>query len=69
MFSNLNIDIAQLESQLPDLDDARSMVTTKSLRGMNLSKKDKRKVKHEFLMKSKWANNNQRPIWLKIFQK
>merc|ERR1712038_1198448 len=51
IFSNLNIDVGKLENNLPDLDDARSVISSKSLRGMNMSKKSKRKVRHEFLMK------------------
>jgi len=51
MFSGMDIDIEKLEGQLPDLDDARSVVTSKSFRGLNISKKDKRKVKHDFFMK------------------
>jgi len=51
VFSNLNIDVGRLENNLPDLDDARSVISSKSLRGLNMTKKDKRKVKREFLMK------------------
>ena len=55
LFSKVDIDLNALAKQLPSSDadfDTRSTMTSKSLRGLNLTKKDKRKLKHEFLTKS-----------------
>ena len=62
MFSKLNIDLDALQKQLnPDGGndfDGKSGVTSKSLRGLNLKKKDKRKLRHEIWMKSEYLRDN-----------
>ena len=55
MFQNVNIDVTSMQKKLPDFD-ARSTVTSKSLKGSNMTKKDKRKLKHDMWMKSKGSN-------------
>ena len=55
LFSKVDIDLNALARQLPSSDadfDTRSTMTSKSLRGLNLTKKEKMKLKHEFLIKS-----------------
>ena len=52
MFGGLKIDMSAVHKDLPDFD-ARSTITSKTTKGLNLTKKDKRKLKHEFWMKSK----------------
>jgi len=56
MFGALNIDIDALTKQLTGGNgedfDVRSAVTSKSLRGMNLKKKDKQKLRHDVWLKS-----------------
>ncbi len=52
MFSNININLSQLQTQLPDFD-ARSVITSKSFKGQNISKKEKNKMKKEFWVQSK----------------
>ena len=52
LFQNIDIDISSMKKQLPDFD-ARSTITSKTLKGSNMTKKDKRKLKHDIWMKSK----------------
>lgn len=49
-FAGLNLDLGQLKQKLPDFD-ARSQVTNKSLKGLNLKKKDKKKLRHDIWVK------------------
>ncbi|XP_046380389.1 ribosome biogenesis protein SLX9 homolog [Haliotis rufescens] len=49
IFSSLKIDNKALAQKLPDFD-ARSTVTSKTFKGLNLKKKDKRKIRHEVFM-------------------
>jgi hypothetical protein len=62
IFSKANIDLNAMARDLPGkgFDDTKSGITSKSLKGMNLKKTDKRKMKREFFMKSKcvWHNMN-----------
>ncbi|KAK2187016.1 hypothetical protein NP493_180g01030 [Ridgeia piscesae] len=54
LFSKVDIDLNALSKQLPSSDadfDVRSTITSKSMKGLNLSKKEKRKLKREFLTK------------------
>ncbi|KAI0212934.1 hypothetical protein LSAT2_002070 [Lamellibrachia satsuma] len=54
LFSKVDIDLNALSKQLLSSDadfDTRSAITSKSMKGLNLSKKDKRKLKREFLTK------------------
>jgi len=56
LFSKVDIDLNALSKQLPSSDadfDVRSTITSKSMKGLNLSKKEKRKLKREFLTKSR----------------
>ena len=47
----------QLREAKVDADlDTRSVVTSKSLHGLNLKKKDKRKLRHTLWTKSMWWN-------------
>ena len=41
-----------LKQQLPDFD-TQSVVTSKTFKGMNLKKKDKKKLRHDLWMESK----------------
>ncbi|XP_067686117.1 ribosome biogenesis protein SLX9 homolog [Haliotis asinina] len=49
IFGSLKIDNKALAQKLPDFD-ARSTVTSKTFKGLNLKKKDKRKIRHEVFM-------------------
>jgi hypothetical protein len=54
-FSRLDIDIAALSRELSDNDpETRSAITSKSLKGLNLKKKEKQKLRHELWLKSKY---------------
>ncbi|OWF35894.1 ribosome biogenesis protein slx9-like [Mizuhopecten yessoensis] len=50
LFKGLKINKETLKQELPDFD-TRSTITSKSLRGLNMKKKDKRKLKHDLWMK------------------
>ncbi|XP_013394804.1 protein FAM207A-like [Lingula anatina] len=47
LFSGIQIPDGVLKQQLPDDFDTRSAITTKSLKGLQLKKKDKKKLRHE----------------------
>ncbi|CAG2229066.1 unnamed protein product [Mytilus edulis] len=49
-FANLDLDLGQLKQKLPDFD-ARSQVTNKSLKGLHIKKKDKKKLRHDIWIK------------------
>ena len=55
IFSKANIDLNAMARDLPgkDFDDTKSGITSKSLKGMNLKKSEKMKMRKEFFMKSK----------------
>lgn len=50
MFKGTKINKETLKQELPDFD-ARSTITSKSLKGLNMKKKDKKKLRHELWMK------------------
>lgn len=52
MFKGINVDTDMLNKQLPDFD-SRSCITSKSLKGLHMKKKEKQKVKHQLWMKSR----------------
>ena len=52
LFKNINIDLTKATKELPDFD-ARSTITSKTFKGLNMSKKEKRKQKHDAWMKRK----------------
>ena len=54
IFRNINIDLNKSTKELPDFD-ARSTITSKTFKGMNITKKEKRKMKHDIWMKSKFV--------------
>ena len=54
IFKNINIDLGKATKELPDFD-ARSTITSKTFKGMNMTKKEKRKMKHDVWMKSKFC--------------
>ena len=54
VFSSVNIDNATLKQKLPDFD-TRSCITSKSLKDLKLKKRDKKKLRHELWIKSKWS--------------
>ncbi|ESO88047.1 hypothetical protein LOTGIDRAFT_234815 [Lottia gigantea] len=49
IFSTINIDKSKLSQRLPDFD-ARSAITSKTLKGLSLKKKDKLKLRREYFM-------------------
>ncbi|XP_060074783.1 uncharacterized protein LOC132554489 [Ylistrum balloti] len=50
IFKGLKINKDTLKQELPDFD-TRSTITSKSLKGLNIKKKDKQKLRHERWMK------------------
>ena len=54
IFSKVDIDLNAMSRDMPgkDFDDRKSGITSKSLRGMNLKKTEKMKMRKEFFMKS-----------------
>jgi len=47
-----------INTKLPDFD-ARSAITSKSLKGLNLKKKEKQKLRHDLWLQSKyWEHLN-----------
>ncbi|XP_033729102.1 protein FAM207A-like isoform X2 [Pecten maximus] len=50
IFKGLKINKETLKQELPDFD-TRSTITSKSLKGLNMKKKDKKKLRHELWMK------------------
>ncbi|XP_041374491.1 protein FAM207A-like isoform X2 [Gigantopelta aegis] len=50
LFSGLNIDPQLLSKKLPADFDMRSTITNKSLKGLNLKKKERKKIKHDTWM-------------------
>ena len=59
LFTKADIDMNALTKQLPcnKFDDSKSALTSKSFKGMNIKKKDKRKLRHEFFLNSKLIFN------------
>ncbi|XP_050419356.1 ribosome biogenesis protein SLX9 homolog [Patella vulgata] len=49
LFSGMNIDKTNLTQRLPDFD-ARSAITSKTLKGLSMKKKDKLKLRREYFM-------------------
>ena len=50
-FRGMKITTETLKQNLPDFD-ARSTVTSKTFKGMNLKKKDKKRLRHDLWMES-----------------
>ncbi len=53
LFEGVDIDLSRATKELPDFD-ARSAVTSKTFRGMNMSKKEKRQIKHNTWMEREY---------------
>ena len=57
VFKNLKIDKEDLVQKLPNDWDTKSAITSTSLKGLHLKKKDRKKLRHELLVQSKFACN------------
>ena len=55
VFKNLKIDKEDLVQKLPNDWDTKSAITSTSLKGLHLKKKDRKKLRHELLVQSKFA--------------
>lgn len=52
VFKNLKIDKEDLVQKLPNDWDTKSAITSTSLKGLHLKKKDRKKLRHELLVQS-----------------
>lgn len=52
VFKNLKIDKEALVQKLPNDWDTKSAITSTSLKGLHLKKKDRKKLRHELLVQS-----------------
>jgi len=55
VFKNLEVGSAIIKDRLEDFDDldAKTVITSKSFRGLNIRKKDKRRIKQHLFKQSK----------------
>lgn len=55
VFKNIEVGSAIIKDRLEDFDDldTRTVITSKSFRGLNVRKKDKRKIKQHLFKQSK----------------
>ena len=56
VFKNIEVGSAIIKDRLDNFDDVdtRTVITSKSFRGLNVRKKDKRKIKHNLFKQSMW---------------
>ena len=54
VFKNIEVGSAIIKDRLDNFDDVdtRTVITSKSFRGLNVRKKDKRKIKHNLFKQS-----------------
>ena len=54
IFAGIDLKKYNLNTKLPDDLDARSTITSRSLKELKMKKKDKKKLRHELWIRSMW---------------